>query len=838
MRNWLCALVGAFFVAVTPVSSTAQTYTVTDLGWPNGANNFFPAKINNAGAIVGCSYHLTETVGVYSSHMHIWSPDSGFTHHMPVPDASCDRGTHGILGFSDAGDVLFYLADHVDPAGPEASPRTIYLWKPPATAQPFTSMASGPHPHMNAAGQVLGLTGNTRRSAQFPISLLEEELYLWDPETGFRTFYMPAVPGDDNAQGGFHALRLNDRGQIAGSVSRCHAYSGVPWLAECEPHAFVWPLPSPPIDLGVLATNIPSPTSYVLGYSNSGAIGWSATSNRTGEYFYWSPTHGLRSLCHFVALPSQCGELTALNNQSIVTGRGGSDWLDWFVLDPSTGLRSIRGLLDTSDPREPVVSWLQHINDRGEIIAQGQIFGQYGGARQRIPYAALLLTPSASLEIELIDPYPDFIRGGVVKDTGGLATKGTIVRGVAADGVATIVLRLKTAQPGQTVVLTVPGDTNENGFLGALGSTPTAQSVTVTSNAQGQAFALYRAPLDFAWRADQHSLATRNVDLTVSYGGAQQVLTINVVRPPIMFVHGLWSNHRTWDAFVPLSDGSDLRFQTYRANYASSEALGITKVSPVYLEQLWRALDVFRRNNSVASAQVDLVAHSMGGLVARAATLYPDYDVGSGFGKGPVHKMITLDTPHLGSGFASQLLAEGPGCKQKFEDEGKPVRQNITDLAEGSPLVIKLAAASGKVSIPTHAVIGVAIPEDQAATEQNWNAPRTTIASWLRHLYCPTLLPPGGFSAVLGPDSDLIVSNKSQRAFQLGRTEVIPSSSLPFVNHAVDNIIFKFGVDVLGRTVINGKVVDSPDDREVIVNQVIVLLNQPVTSPWYKFVRP
>ncbi len=785
-------------VLLSSIAIHAQPqYNVTELGPPPVGDWFHAVAINNDQQIIGCGYPNTYDPTTPGLPILFWSPATGFVDtSLRTYNSTCSS----LVDINNRGQVLLKAANG----------RT-YLWHPtePSIDIGLPDIACAPGDMMcvptddcrynncatalNNHGHIVGFY----HSDQPPFN----RAFRWTPGTGLVDL---SILPNAYFSNWFHFQGLTDNGDIVGL--------GENTLSPSTGQAFIWNPTSGlyPI-LGASESGESSP--YAIS-ANGLVVGMSA---HIGP-FMWSPAHGTTPLPPDFGLAGW-GPVWDVNVQGQVVN--GSTL--WSAIEGRTDLNLL-----IPHTAQTVPAARGKLNDYGDLVVNDTF-------RMR---TFLLTRQRLELTVDLIDPYPDFIRGGVVKDTGGLATKGTIVRGVAADGVATIVLRLKTANPGESVTLTVPGSMEENGFLSVLGSTPNAQSVTVTSNAQALAFALYRAPLDFAWRADQHSLATRNVDLTVSYGGAQQALTIDVVRPPIMLVHGLWSNHRTWDSFVPLSDGSDLRFQTYRANYAPSEALGITKVSSVYLEQLWRALDAFRRNHSVASAQVDLVAHSMGGLVARAATLYQDYDVAYGIGRGPVHKMITLDTPHLGSGFASQLLAEGPDCRQKFEDEGKPVRQNVTDLADGSPLVMKLAAASGKFSIPTHAVVGMTIPEDQAATEQNWNAPRTTIASWLRSLYCPTLLPPGGFNAVLGPDSDLIVSNKSQRAFQLGRTEVIPWSGLPFVNHAVDNIIFKFGGDVLGRTVIDGNVVDNPDDRDVVVNQVIVLLNQPVTSPWYKLIRP
>jgi hypothetical protein len=67
-----------------------------------------------------------------------------------------------------------------------------------------------------------------------------------------------------------------------------------------------------------------------------------------------------------------------------------------------------------------------------------------------------------------------------------------------------------------------------------------------------------------------------------------------------------------------------------------------------------------------AAVQVDVVGHSMGGDITRTLPLldqmpgqkYLTYDT---FGKGIVHKLITIDTPHLGSPLANDLLIPANG---------------------------------------------------------------------------------------------------------------------------------------------------------------------------------
>ena len=50
----------------------------------------------------------------------------------------------------------------------------------------------------------------------------------------------------------------------------------------------------------------------------------------------------------------------------------------------------------------------------------------------------------------------------------------------------------------------------------------------------------------------------------------------------------------------------------------------------------------------IAASQVDIIAHSMGGLMARGFVQQPDYVGKENYKKGSIHRLITIGTPHFG----------------------------------------------------------------------------------------------------------------------------------------------------------------------------------------------
>jgi pimeloyl-ACP methyl ester carboxylesterase len=59
----------------------------------------------------------------------------------------------------------------------------------------------------------------------------------------------------------------------------------------------------------------------------------------------------------------------------------------------------------------------------------------------------------------------------------------------------------------------------------------------------------------------------------------------------------------------------------------------------------------------IAASQVDIIAHSMGGLMARGFVQQPDYKRKENYMKGSIHRLITIGTPHFG-GSLSEFLYE------------------------------------------------------------------------------------------------------------------------------------------------------------------------------------
>ncbi len=131
-------------------------------------------------------------------------------------------------------------------------------------------------------------------------------------------------------------------------------------------------------------------------------------------------------------------------------------------------------------------------------------------------------------------------------------------------------------------------------------------------------------------------------------GVVSDSVDIQVVRPPVILIHGIWSNQ---GAMTPVQAYlmRTGQFRVYAVDYGTppKKSEQDMRISVRYLaEGVERALGEFR-SQGIKVSRVDVVAHSMGGVIARlfivgdgqSVSAHPDV----------VRKLITLSTPHGGS---------------------------------------------------------------------------------------------------------------------------------------------------------------------------------------------
>lgn len=281
---------------------------------------------------------------------------------------------------------------------------------------------------------------------------------------------------------------------------------------------------------------------------------------------------------------------------------------------------------------------------------------------------------------------------------------GVKLNGVAADGVA----RLRIALPKQSngnvisgveVLLTDDKGSNTTSVLGGVlpcKKKPTGykdaeevnksleftHATSSEANEDGYFRFWYRAPEDFSRGTQDNDAGKRIVyaelRLRFTNGKTETVRReIEIVRPPLMIVHGLNSDAGTWKNFALRMEGDQTIIYRDDSRFKVAVAPNMAPRSHFKLNAD-HLLDKSTNDKSMLSVicqmrrlgyacnQVDYICHSMGGCILRYAEETPNFYRNDNYQKGFVHKFITLHTPHNGSSFADFLCNQSPTLLGKY----------------------------------------------------------------------------------------------------------------------------------------------------------------------------
>ena len=369
---------------------------------------------------------------------------------------------------------------------------------------------------------------------------------------------------------------------------------------------------------------------------------------------------------------------------------------------------------------------------------------------------------AASLNYLDVPPTAAQVSANLSQFTGG----GDQVLGAAADGASRVLLRFVTDVEGNVTFSQVADGSGETlvpgGSLRVAGSTQTASSVvaqTVPWNDKYVAFAMYYAPRELSdasgatlARADFHFTARQER----SDGEPREVSKdFHLERPPVVLAHGLWSDASTWGPEFGNLVGvfralKSLDFTVSRLDYRNSNASsfysnrlqilsgsgGITELQTQY------------KRNRIALTRVDVVGHSMGGILARELVNSENYRTRSNYGQGWIRRLVTIGTPHFGSPIATSLVA------LQLTPQGRTagliaaaLDHSIYDGAIDDLAALDVGRRLGPARVPSYAVT--------SAVTANVNEENHSIIAMLHFLGIGT----SGFSG----SHDLIVGVESQR---------------------------------------------------------------------------
>ncbi|MBX2920706.1 MAG: T9SS type A sorting domain-containing protein [Chitinophagaceae bacterium] len=279
--------------------------------------------------------------------------------------------------------------------------------------------------------------------------------------------------------------------------------------------------------------------------------------------------------------------------------------------------------------------------------------------------SVLVKVKPATEELKLVNPYPAMIDDeGEIKSSVKDIDITKTINGLGTDGISKLILYIEATDG---IKFTIENHDPSQGYLSPLNHPSLKNSEETVFPVAGAIALLYHAPDGYG---TQHpSLTGRYVQINgvgVNDASRKYFAKIRLMPPPIVLVHGMWSNPASWDA-----DGFSLYlknagyFNIHKADY---EAYNHTTFDPTDPESIFGRMAVYDAINrglkqymesGIFSAKVDVVGHSLGGLMARSFTQTKPNFSKRNFKQGYVHKLITIGTPHSGSPFGPAVYNLG-----------------------------------------------------------------------------------------------------------------------------------------------------------------------------------
>ncbi len=172
------------------------------------------------------------------------------------------------------------------------------------------------------------------------------------------------------------------------------------------------------------------------------------------------------------------------------------------------------------------------------------------------------------------------------------------------------------------------------------------------------AFALYAVPEGVAAAETKHTIIL-TADYTPDDSSLQSQsdqFTFDLLRAPVLLVHGTWSSPRTWSDNTTGTRQKllDAGFNVSMVDWESLNATGYYLKRDIF----WRNLNDLRRDYNgslLAFTRADVVSHSQGGNIVRLFAQDPRFINSENFHRGYFRRFIPMATPHLGTELANYV---------------------------------------------------------------------------------------------------------------------------------------------------------------------------------------
>ena len=155
-------------------------------------------------------------------------------------------------------------------------------------------------------------------------------------------------------------------------------------------------------------------------------------------------------------------------------------------------------------------------------------------------------------------------------------------------------------------------------------------------------------------------------------------IEIGVFPPPLIMVHGIWSSSMSMDSLLAelKNSGATSQGRFLKFDYADDSYKALLPNARALRKDIIGLIESVN-GQGIKSARVNIVAHSLGGLLARMVILGRHRDTSLPGDGDKVLKLITLGTPHQGSSLASWYAEWKPA---KFTNTTDPSMQDFRDL--------------------------------------------------------------------------------------------------------------------------------------------------------------
>lgn len=247
------------------------------------------------------------------------------------------------------------------------------------------------------------------------------------------------------------------------------------------------------------------------------------------------------------------------------------------------------------------------------------------------------------------------------------------MKGVTADGKSQLLIIGKNfpdiSLSDLSVVVTIDGvEIRDEKLVGTIGE--------LRQYGNNKIGFVYTAPDGYAGQ-DNSSSYTIEINLLTPEGERYSYAGVEIWRPGVLFLHGLFSNEDCWnDAITYLkSSGSYNSSQLLNFAYKTSNTAAFNDNTYTYkvVENGLNRLYTQLLSQKIVSTRFDLVGHSMGGILSRK---YAQEINSAG-----VNRILTFNTPHSGS---------------QFGELGKDVTSVISSVVDGYAVANPALGVTGR----------------------------------------------------------------------------------------------------------------------------------------------